>query len=230
VSADVVFRANSPSPELWNPLTGEIARARTVAAERAKTKLRINLAPFGSTFVVFPRSAEESATAPDTDERAIPFKPTGGWKLTFQPGRGGPASDSHVSELKSWTESDDPAVRYFSGSVTYSARVGAPVRTSSDRVYLLFQDVREIASVRINGHEAGTVWAKPYEVRVDPWLLPGENELEITVTNLWPNRIIGDLQPGAHQHITSTNIRSYRADSPLLPSGIIGEVTWSVRR
>lgn len=230
VSADVLFRSHSSAPQLWDPLTGEITRAGSVAAELSGTKLRIDLAPFGSTFVVFPRSSNKSAAARQSDARVIPVRPDAGWELTFQLQRGGPASALHASELKSWTESSDPRVRYFSGSVTYTARVMGPVRNSDDRVYLTFQDVREIASVKINGYVAGTVWAKPYELRVDPWLRPGDNELEITVTNLWPNRIIGDLQPGAHEHITSTNITSYRADSPLLPSGLIGEVTWSVRR
>jgi hypothetical protein len=230
VSADVLFRSGSSSPQLWDPVSGEITRAGSVAAESLGTKLRIDLAPFGSTFVVFPHSSDESAAVAYSDAKVTPVQLRAGWKLTFQRQRGGPTSDLHTSELKSWTESNDPKVRYFSGSVSYSARVAAPVRSSGEHVYLAFHDVREIASIRINGHEAGTVWAKPYELRVDPWLLPGDNEVEITVTNLWPNRIIGDLQPGAHEHVTSTNITSYRADSPLLPSGLIGEVTWSVRR
>ena len=65
---------------------------------------------------------------------------------------------------------------------------------------------------------------------VDPWLKKGINTIEIEVTNLWPNRIIGDLQPTSTEHYTSTNITTYRSDSPLLPSGLIGTPEWLVER
>jgi hypothetical protein len=55
-------------------------------------------------------------------------------------------------------------------------------------------------------------------------LKTGENHLEVQVTNLWPNRLIGDKQPGA-QRIAFTTFDPYKADSPLLPSGLIGPVT-----
>jgi hypothetical protein len=68
----------------------------------------------------------------------------------------------------------------------------------------------------------------PYTVRVDTLLHPGQNLLEVEATNLWPNRIIGDLQPGNTQRYTHTNITKYTADSPLLPSGLIGPVEWLI--
>lgn len=47
--------------------------------------------------------------------------------------------------------------------------------------------------------------------------------MEVKVTNLWVNRLIGDLQPGATKY-TFTTQAFYRADSPLFPSGLIGPV------
>jgi len=44
------------------------------------------------------------------------------------------------------------------------------------------------------------------------------------VVNLWPNRLIGDKQPGA-KPIAVAPQSPYRADSPLLPSGLLGPVT-----
>ena len=41
---------------------------------------------------------------------------------------------------------------------------------------------------------------------------------------LWPNRLIGDAQPGAEK-LTYTAIPFYRADSPLTPSGLMGPVS-----
>jgi hypothetical protein len=106
----------------------------------------------------------------------------------------------------------------------------APEHGAGEQVWIHFADIREIARVRVNGHDAGTVWAQPLILRVDPWLKPGRNTLDIEVTNLWPNRIIGDLQPGNHRHFTTTNIRKYQRDSPLLPSGLIGNIEWQLRR
>jgi hypothetical protein len=65
-------------------------------------------------------------------------------------------------------------------------------------------------------------WRKPFRVNVTGALKAGANTLEVKVANVWVNRIIGDQQPGA-QKITS--VQSYRADSPLLPSGLLGPVT-----
>jgi hypothetical protein len=44
------------------------------------------------------------------------------------------------------------------------------------------------------------------------------------VSNLWVNRLIGDAQPGVTSKITFTTIPFYKADAPLLPSGLIGPV------
>ena len=56
----------------------------------------------------------------------------------------------------------------------------------------------------------------------DSALKPGANTLEIEVTNLWVNRLIGDQQPGMATKYTYTAVQFYRADSPLLPSGPSG--------
>jgi len=50
------------------------------------------------------------------------------------------------------------------------------------------------------------------------------NTLELEVTNLWPNLLIGDLQPTAKVQFTHTNVHDYAKDSPLLPSGIFERV------
>jgi hypothetical protein len=42
--------------------------------------------------------------------------------------------------------------------------------------------------------------------------------------NLWVNRLIGDAQPGVKNPITLTTRNFYQADSPLVPSGLVGPV------
>ncbi len=224
-AADVTasFRVQGKHAALWDAVAGTMTPVLSQAEERGETMIALHLPAFGSVFVVFDKEFPEGA-APAAEQQ-LPLQVGGDWKLAFQPGRGGPSGALAAGELKSWTESPDPAVRYFSGSVTYTATVEAP---SGDHVAMQFSDVREIARVRINGHDAGTVWAKPYRLDVSKFLVPGANKIEIEVTNLWANRLIGDLQPGVKERITSTNITSYKANSPLLPSGLIGPIRWVV--
>jgi hypothetical protein len=153
----------------------------------------------------------------------------GPWTLSFPAGWGAPNSIP-LDRFRSWTEFSDPGVRYFSGTATYHSRLHVPsgAMGPNRQIWLNLGDVREIASVRVNGAEAGTVWRKPFLVRVDRQLHAGDNVVEIRVTNLWPNRIIGDLQPSAGVQFTHTNIRAYTKDSPLLPSGLLTPVLLQV--
>jgi hypothetical protein len=77
--------------------------------------------------------------------------------------------------------------------------------------------------VLVNGACLGILWKAPYRIDLTDALKAGANDLEIRVTNLWPNRMIGDKQPGASK-ITFATLDPYKADSPLLESGLLGPV------
>ena len=76
----------------------------------------------------------------------------------------------------------------------------------------------------VNGKSMGVVWKTPFRINMTGSLKQGENTLEIKVTNLWVNRLIGDMQPDVKEKITFTTMPFYRAESPLLPSGLLGPV------
>jgi hypothetical protein len=44
------------------------------------------------------------------------------------------------------------------------------------------------------------------------------------VTNAWVNRLIGDQQPDATTKYTFADVKPYKANSPLLGSGLLGPV------
>lgn len=148
----------------------------------------------------------------------------GPWKVTFQAGRGGPDSPIVMNQLTDWSKSSDPRIRYFSGTANYEKQFEFAGVTSGERVILRLTHLYQVCTVRINGVEAGTIWAAPYQIDISRFLHSGINRIELAVTNLWPNRIIGDLQPGTTIRYTHTNIRGYTAKSPLLPSGLDGSV------
>jgi hypothetical protein len=81
--------------------------------------------------------------------------------------------------------------------------------------------VKNLAEVTVNGKPLGVVWHLPYRVDATAALKPGANQLTITVWNAWVNRMIGDEQPGATK-ITFADVKPYKADSPLLASGLLG--------
>lgn len=154
-----------------------------------------------------------------------PAPTIGPWTLSFPAGWGAPSSIP-VDRFQSWTTWQEAGVRYFSGTATYHAtlHVSETLITTQRQVWLNLGDVREIASVVVNGIPLQTMWRAPFVVRIDPQLHAGDNTLEIQVTNLWPNRIVGDLQPSATVQYTHTNVRAYSKDSPLLPSGLLEPV------
>jgi hypothetical protein len=151
---------------------------------------------------------------------------TGPWTLTFPPDAGAPR-EVVMETLIDWTKSADPGVRYFSGAATYHKNFTLQDMPEKDGVILDLGMVREVATVRINGRDAGILWKQPYQVGIGHLLKQGENKLEIAVTNLWNNRIVGDLQADATKSFTRSNIKSkFRASSSLLPSGLLGPVVF----
>ena len=117
-------------------------------------------------------------------------------------------------------------MKYFSGTATYSQdfEVEQSWLASGSSILLDLGRVREIAEVTINGKPVETIlWKPPFRVDISSALKAGINHIEVKVTNLWPNRLIGDQQPGADQY-TFTDYQAYTKDSPLIESGLLGPV------
>ena len=128
------------------------------------------------------------------------------------------------TERSDWTASEDDGIRYFSGTADYTATLNLNEEINGDAVISL-GNVRNIAKVTVNGTECGIAWKAPFVVEIPAGVLKaGNNEITITVANLWVNRIIGDMQPGSKQRFTVTPRDFYKADSKLLPSGLLGPV------
>lgn len=118
----------------------------------------------------------------------------GSWRVTFPPNLGAPA-DVTLPRLISLHQHDDPRVKYFSGTAAYHNAFTVPERATARemKVFLDLGRVEVLAEVIVNGRNLGTVWKPPYTVEVSE-ALRRDNSLEVRVTNLWPNRLIGDEQ------------------------------------
>ena len=222
---DATFRVAGKVPQLWYADTGKIEPVSyTIAGGR--TTVPLKLEPWGTVFVVFRRHATQTAwTAPAQQETQLTTV-EGPWNVSFPPDWGAPPTVTFDS-LTSWSENADDGVKYFSGTGDYTKTIDAPRAWFGHGAHLWIDlgEVRNLAEVSVNGKSLGVVWHAPYRLDATSALHPGANELSIKVTNAWVNRLIGDQQPNAAKQYTFADVKPYRANSPLQPSGLLGPVT-----
>jgi len=229
----VSLRQSGKAAELWHPDTGEIEPAEYTIAD-GRTEVTIELEPFGSTFVVFRKKTSDLSRKLPHPTDIIAGTIEGAWDVSFPPNWGAP-DQIHLDKLISWTDHSSEGVRHFSGTATYTKEIEAPQSWfgNGTRLVLDLGNVKEIAEVSINNTPLGTLWKPPFQVDITGILKPGANRLEIKITNLWPNRIIGDLALPQNERYTFTTAllsshttpADYTKDTPLFESGLIGPVT-----
>ena len=182
-----------------------------------------------------------------------PFEITGPWDLRFPPNWGAPAQVA-LDKLVSWSEHADLGVKHFSGTAAYYKTFSMPgeMLGKGARIYLDLGQVQVMARVGLNGQDLGILWKPPYRVDVTNALKPGDNHIEISVTNLWVNRMIGDEdlpedsdrnpdgtlkawpqwvldgKPSPTGRFTFTSWRLWKKGEPLVESGLLGPVTLRV--
>jgi len=232
------LRVAGRQPELWDAVTGEIRPATDWKSENGRTVLPLRLDRNGSIFVIFRESTtQQSAQNGSNWLETQPVQTLAGqWQVRFDPKMGGPAQSINFSELTDWSKNPDAAISHYSGTATYtksfrwqppkqlkqqkSQLYGAP----SPQVYLDLGTVANLAEVRVNGQPCGIAWTPPYRLNITKALKKGDNQLEISVTNTWANRLIGDQALPADQRQTWTPAPSPAAGKPLLPAGLLGPV------
>ncbi len=185
---------------------------------------------------------------PPTDPRQVEV--AGPWTVSFPPNWGAPQS-IQLPKLISWTEHSEAGVRYFSGTAEYTGDVDLPATCfGPDQVLQLdLGRVKNLAEVVLNGQSLGVLWKQPFRVDITRAAKRGRNRLQVKVTNLWVNRLIGDEQlpddrrwspdgrllawpqwyldgqpKPADGRYTWTTWRHWTKDSPLLESGLLGPV------
>ena len=224
---EATFRVTGKTAEIWHPETGEVEMASYHIGDETTT-VPLSLTPNDAVFVVFRNSANtDTYTIPEVNETVLETI-SGEWNVQFQAERGAP-EEVVFGELEDWADNTDSGIKYFSGTATYTKTIQAPANwiTNGDEIWLNLGNVKNIAEVKVNGQELGIVWKTPFKMNVTEALVQGENTIEIKVTNLWVNRLIGDQQPNISNKITYTTQAFYQANAPLKSSGLLGPVTIS---
>ncbi|KJF43512.1 glycosyl hydrolase [Draconibacterium sediminis] len=222
---ECTFRVAGKQPEVWNPVTGEIRKLSNFKVENGRTIIPIEFDPCGSYFIVFREPIALQNTKSDWPTYKTVQELEGDWQVQFNPNWGGPESVT-FQELSEWSQNSNTGIKYYSGKATYHKTFDIPANWQKDSAayFIDLGKVHEVAQVRLNGKDLGVVWTKPFRVNISSALKEKENQLEIDVVNLWPNRLIGDEFLPDSLKYTQTNIRKFTKNSKLLPSGLIGPV------
>ena len=224
----ILARGGEGQPRVLDPATGSVRRINASTSQDGYRFFKLDMEANDALFVVIPKAHEEPV--PMGHVRKVPVLTVdGSWLLSFESGLGAPAT-AVFDHLMSYTESSNPSIRYYSGTVIYRNDFTLKKKQLKDvKAWEIdLGEVKNLARVKVNGFDLGVVWKAPFRMEVPAeYLHAGVNELEVKVINLWPNRIIGDLQPDAVRKWTFTASNWYTADSPLLPSGLLGPVSVS---
>ena len=134
---------------------------------------------------------------------------------------------SRWPQLEDWSQHASSAVRHFSGIATYRQSFDLPDagRSGEAKLRLDLGQVHNMARIRLNGRDLGVVWCAPWSVDISSAVRDQDNQLEIEVANLWPNRLIGDAGLPPNERHAWTTWSPFRATDALLPSGLLGPVT-----
>lgn len=191
--------------------------------ENGRTIFDLELAPNASIFVVLHNKPNLvlDALVPKLEPVVTLNRP---WEVVFDTAMGGPSSPVMFAQLSDWKNDDSPDIKYYSGTATYSSVFDWP-SAKAKRVWLDLGAVHDIASVSVNGIDCGTVWTFPFRINISNAVKLGPNQVVVTVTNTWANRIIGDHQPNITKPITNTTAPFRLEGKPLNPAGLLGPVT-----
>ncbi len=182
-------------PELWHADTGTMEPAPHWQKNDQRTDLRLKLDPSGSVFVVFRQAADGSGPGLQQAPRPKPniLEVKGPWELRFPAGWGAPDKIT-LDQLASWTENANAGVKHFSGTASYVKNIDVPAAFvgPDSTVALDLGSVKNIAEVWVNDERCVILWKPPFRADIRHALKPGPNKLEVRVTNLWVNRMVGD--------------------------------------
>jgi len=185
---NITLETPSKSAGIFNPMTGEKGKVKTIVTKDGKTKIYIQLKPFESVVVKAYKTAIQGPDYLFFEKAGDPVILNGEWNLKFI--NGGPVLPASVSlsEPVLWTSLDGEEYKNFSGIAVYSTTFSKPL-FKSKFLQLNLEKVFESAAIMLNGEYIGTLLGPDFSVVIPAEKLRNTNNLEIRVTNLAANRI-----------------------------------------
>ena len=223
ISGLFTFATEAASAELWDPVTGE-KKPLTTATAHGRTATELCLAPRESYFVILSerpshpsRPSKQPVGQAGRETVAVLDE---GWGVDFSRRWGGPGH-VRLEALSDWAQSDDPRIRYYSGTAVYHNTF--TLKKARKATYCLsLQLLNSAAEVIVNGQTADVVWCSPWSIDITQQLKSGKNRIELRVANTLWNRLAGDaLKPEAERIMQQTHPLAKPGDQ-LVPSGLTG--------
>jgi hypothetical protein len=246
------FTARATDPETIDLRPLMLQQAPRVAEVHGAAGGRVRLTAFEPGSYVL-QTASGKRRGHSITPLPAPQEIAGPWEVQFAPGLGAPPT-VRFDRLVSWTARPEPGVKYFSGAATYRSTFQLPREflALGRRVVLDLGRVEVMAEAKLNGKDLGSLWKPPFRLDLTSAAVAGENQLEVRVVNLWPNRLVGDEQlpedsernpdgtlkawpkwllegkPSPAGRVAFVTWRLWKKNDPLLESGLLGPVTVSV--
>ena len=184
------FRVTGKLPEIWHPETGDIYPAPNWrASSSGRTEVILDMSEAESLFVVFRKNTSKKGDSTPSPTYKEITQPGNCWNVSFDK-HFVPQGQITLDKLIPLNEHADFDVRHFSGTATYKTIF--QVEKVDGPMFIDLGEVQVIAEIKLNGNTFKTLWKPPFRVDISDVVQSGENNLEVKVTNLWVNRLIGD--------------------------------------
>lgn len=222
------------TPYLLDAATGQARALRSEKADGNRSTITLEFGPRESYFILFAKPGESLPGAMAPKKKLFPAWEAqatlhGPWKVSFDAAwfeKGtSTVQEFEFPALQDWSQHEDPRIRHFSGTARYTKTFTLTAeQVAEGNLWLDLGEVRDIISVTFNGSRNPQIlWHAPWRIDLSDRLEEGVNILQMEVTNLWPNRMIGDAALPEDERMTYSNIE-FKPTDPLQPSGLLGPV------
>ena len=194
------FKVTGFVPELWDPVTGSMRDLPEYEMRNGETFIPLKFDDAQSFFIVFRNKTKRLTVTAGNNFPSVKqiIGISHPWLVKFDTSWGGPSEPVLFSKLEDWTKRPETGIKYFSGTAVYKTSFDFPVssyRDKSGNLYLDLGVIKHVARVILNHKDLGVLWTAPWRIKIPGNLLINKNnELQIEVTNVWANRLIGDEQ------------------------------------
>lgn len=182
-----MLNTTAPYAALFDPMTQKSGSAKIRQGDANTLEILLQLAPGESCVVQTAQTRFNAPVFPYVQPIDGEMKLTGKWDIRFA--TGGPAPVS-VAELESWTRLNTAGVKTYSGTAVYSTSFPYVKNEKADAWRLDLGEVKESATVLLNGKKLATLIGPVYTCTIPTALLQPVNTLEVHVANGMANRMI----------------------------------------
>lgn len=182
------------APELWDPWTGRITAAANYRRKGDWVEIELEMEAYASALIVFdPGKSLPDVNAALKKRALVRTQEIGadGWKLTaigMIPSGKIATIRRDLPALLDWSMDDE--LRGFSGRGVYTATFHRDAADAHRQIILDLGDVKDVAEITVNGQSAATLLLRPYRADISEFVKPGENQLQVTVTNALFNSMV----------------------------------------